>query len=140
MAKYTVTIIDEETGKSNAFTGLDMVLFDGITAKKLPDGERSEVNASIAMCGGGEFLGPMCMNLPMHVGKFVSGIIHEIADQKEKGMGLEAVMCQGVRHELEKHEKNIIEKCSEKDIDKMIYEINERFKRMDVLMSMHKDK
>lgn len=127
MAKYTVTIINEETGKSNEFTGLDMVLFDGIIAKDMPDGKRTDIGSHVVVNGGGKFLGPMLMNFPKFVGRYVANMMENVGEHEGMGKTYGAFMLQEVIKELKKHEEKLTMETSGEDIGKVLRKAAEKF-------------
>lgn len=127
MAKYTVTIVDEETGKMNTFTGLDMVLFNGITAKEHPDGKGSDIGSHVVVNGGGKFLGPMLMNFPKFVGRYVANMMKNVGEHEGMGRTYGSFMLQEVRRELKEHEEKLIRETSGEDIGKVLRKAAETF-------------
>lgn len=127
MAKYTVTIVDEETGKMNTFTGLDMVLFNGITANEFPDGKRTDIGSHVVVHGGGKFLGPMLMNFPKFVGRYVANMMKTVGEHEGMGRTYGAFMLQEVIKELEKHEEKLIMETNSEDIGNVLRKAAETF-------------
>lgn len=127
MAKYTVTIINEETGKSSVFTGLDMVLFDGITAKDMPDGKKIHVGNNVVIRGGGDFLGPMLIKFPEYAGDLVANMMEMVSEQGCMSRTYGAYLLQEVIKELKKHEEKLIMEIGYEDIGKILRKAAEKF-------------
>lgn len=104
-----------------------MVLFDGITAKELPDGKRRRIGSNVVIKGGGDFLGPMLIKFPEYVGDFVANMMESVSEQGCMSRTYGAYLLQEVIKELKKHEEKLIMEISDEDIGKILRKAAEKF-------------
>lgn len=128
MEKYTVAITNEETKKTDIFTGMDMVLLNGITVKKkYPEAKEQAFEGLIIKRGGGEeIVGFNHMKIPQIVTEFVVPLMEQIGKGTKLGSTYAAFLCHKVSDNLLNHEKRLLKKCNAAEMDKLEKELLDR--------------